>query len=316
MRLSIGIFTYSTRPRGSVVHAAALSEALADRGHDVTLYALCKPGDVFYRPLRAPVRLFGAAAAPSDTDALVRQRIAEFAAGIAGERPRHDVYHAEDCLAANALLAAKPLGVRHLVRTVHHVERFESAYLLECQRRSIQNADRLLSVSGLTRREVLAEFGRVSRLVPNGVDVERFDAAAREPALALRRRFGIEPGATLLLSVGGVEPRKNSLRVLEAFAAACAERADLVWLIAGGASIFEHAEYRSEFAARLAVLPESVRARVRHAGVLDERDIPALYRASDVLLSPSIHEGFGLCALEALAAGTPVLASDRAPFTE
>jgi hypothetical protein len=52
MTLSIGIFTYSVRPRGSVVHAAALAEALADRGHEVTLYALRKPGDNFYRPLR------------------------------------------------------------------------------------------------------------------------------------------------------------------------------------------------------------------------------------------------------------------------
>ena len=42
---SIGIFTYSTKPRGSVVHATYLAEALSRRGHDVTLYALSKAGD-------------------------------------------------------------------------------------------------------------------------------------------------------------------------------------------------------------------------------------------------------------------------------
>ena len=316
MTLSIGLFTYSTRPRGSVVHAAALAEALADLGHDVTLYALRKPGDTFYRPLRCDLRLFDAGSAPSDTDALIRQRIGEFVSGLASERPRHDLYHAEDCLAANALLAARPLGVRNVVRTVHHVERFESPYLLECQRRSIEGADALISVSGVTRREVLSEFRRVSRLVPNGVDVERF--ARANPALEaeLRNRVGATPGDTLFLSVGGVEPRKNSLNMLEAFAAACETRGDLVWAIAGGASIFEHAAYRAEFAARLERLSPHVAARVRLLGVLAEDEVTPLYRASDVLLTPSAQEGFGLSALEGLAAGTPVLASNRAPFTE
>ena len=55
--LSIGIFTYSSKPRGSVVHAAALAEALCALGHRATLYALSKPGEGFYRPLRCPLRL-------------------------------------------------------------------------------------------------------------------------------------------------------------------------------------------------------------------------------------------------------------------
>jgi glycosyltransferase-like protein len=316
MTLSIGIFTYSVRPRGSVVHAAALAEALTDRGHDVTLYALRKPGDTFYRPLRCRLRSFDAEAAPNDLDALIRQRIAELADGLAAERPQHDVYHAEDCLAANALLAARSRGVTNVVRTVHHVERFESRYLLECQRRSIEGADALLSVSGVTRRDVLREFGRVSSLVPNGVDVARFARKNPEREAELRRRAGASPDDTLLLSVGGVEPRKNSLRILEAFAAACETRRDLVWAIAGGASIFEHAAYRTEFSARVAELPAEVRTRIHTLGVLAEDELTALYRASSVLLSPSTHEGFGLSALEALAAGTAIIASNRAPFTE
>lgn len=315
MTLSIGLFTYSVRPRGSVVHAAALAEALTDRGHDVTLYALRKPGDAFYRPLRCRVRFFDAEAGPDDLDALIRQRIAEFADGLAAERPQHDVYHAEDCLAANALLA-RSRGVTNVVRTVHHVERFESRYLLECQRRSIDGADALLSVSGVTRREVLREFGRASSLVPNGVDVARFSSRNPEREAELRRRAGASPGDTLLVSVGGVEPRKNSLRMLEAFAGACETRGELVWAIAGGASIFEHAAYRTEFSARIEQLPEEVRRRIHTFGVLSEDELTALYRASDVLLSPSTHEGFGLSALEALAAETPVIASNRAPFTE
>jgi hypothetical protein len=53
--LSIGLFTYSTKPRGSVVHATYLAEALAQRGHDVTLYALSKAGDRLYRDVGCKV---------------------------------------------------------------------------------------------------------------------------------------------------------------------------------------------------------------------------------------------------------------------
>ena len=80
--LSIGIFTYSTKPRGSVVHAACLAEALARQGARVTLYALSKAGDGFFRPVSCDLRLIGAAPAPSEVDALIRQRIAEFRVGI------------------------------------------------------------------------------------------------------------------------------------------------------------------------------------------------------------------------------------------
>src|SRR3954462_5004854 len=127
--LSIGIFTYSTKPRGSVVHAACLAEALERRGARVRQYALSKAGDGFFRPLSCDSCLIAAEPAPSDVDALIRQRIAEFRNGIRAIGVQHDICHAEDCLAANALVAAKAeLRGAALVRTVHHVEHFESPY--------------------------------------------------------------------------------------------------------------------------------------------------------------------------------------------
>src|SRR5258708_34408688 len=124
--LSVGVYTYSTRPRGSVVHAMSLAEALVAAGHDATLYALCKPGASLYRPLACPVELIPAAAAPADPDALIRQRIEELVCGLRRLARRHDIFHAQDCLAANALLAARSGASAPVVRTVHHVERFDS----------------------------------------------------------------------------------------------------------------------------------------------------------------------------------------------
>jgi glycosyltransferase-like protein len=313
--LSIGMLTYSTKPRGSVVHAASVSDALARDGHRVTLYALAAPGAKLYRDVSCRVVLFDARDPPADRDALVRQRISEFVAGLEATATRHDLLHAQDCLAASALLESRAHRGLPLVRTVHHVERFESRYLTDCQRRSVEVADEVFSVSRITQREVAAEFGRSSRLVPNGVDAARFEGP--RPARSwVEERFGIPAGAPLVLSVGGVEPRKNSRVALAAFSMAAASHPNLSWLIAGGSSLWDHSRYADGFEADLSQAPEDLRRRVVRAGPLREHELTALYRLADVLLFPSLREGFGLCVLEAMAAGMPVIVPREEPFTE
>ena len=315
--LSIGIFTYSTKPRGSVVHAACLAEALQRKGAQVTLYALSKAGDAFFRPLSCELRLFPAAPAPTDVDALIRQRIAEFRAGLDTLRPRHDICHAEDCLAANALDAAKSeLRGAAVVRTVHHVEHFESPYLMDCQQRSVSCADLVLSVSQVTSREIRAAFGRDAPVISNGVDLQRFTACPASDQQRMREQLAVERGDTVILSVGGIESRKNSLAALRAVALAFTRQPRLRWVIAGGASIWEHEAYRSAFARQLAQLPAELQARITILGTVAEADLTALYRMSDVLLCPSLQEGFGLCVLEALASRCAVIVPRGAPFDE
>jgi glycosyltransferase-like protein len=310
---SIGLFTYSTRPRGSVVHAASLAEALTELGHDVTLYALAKDGDAFYRPIRARLELLAAGAAPAETDRLIAQRIGEFVAGLRALAPKHDVFHAEDCLAANALLE---FGASPVVRTVHHVEHFESQYLLECQRKSIERADLVLSVSAATRRDVNDEYELDAASVPNGVDVERFAAPRVQEIAQLRADFAVPDGAVVVLSVGGVEPRKNTVRALEAFGKVARERSDVHWFVAGGASIWDHDPYRTAFSELLSAMPAAVRRRVHLLGSVEEETLTALYQLADVLLFPSTQEGWGLAAMEALAARTALVVPRGEPFTE
>ncbi|HYQ04863.1 MAG TPA: MSMEG_0565 family glycosyltransferase [Polyangiaceae bacterium] len=314
---SIGIFTYSTKPRGSVVHAACLAEALQRKGAQVTLYALSKAGDGFFRPLSCMLQLILAEPAPSQVDALIRQRIAEFCVGIRALGVSHAICHAEDCLAANALIAARAeLHGARLVRTVHHVEHFESPYLMDCQRRSVSGADLVLSVSQVTSREVQATFGREAPVISNGVDLRRFAARSALDEQHLAERLGIRADDLVVLSVGGVEPRKNSQVALKAVALAFAVDPRLRWIIAGGASIWEHDAYRQEFTRQLAALPVELRERITILGTVPEGELSALYQLSDVLLCPSLQEGFGLCVLEALAAKCAVIVPQGAPFDE
>lgn len=315
--LSIGLFTYSTQPRGSVVHAACLADALCARGHDVTLYALDKSGDGFFRSLACALSRVPAAPAPSLIDLLVAQRIRELSDFLALTRPRHDVFHAQDCLVASGLFAARPvLGAGLVVRTVHHVEAFESPYLEQCQARSVRESDLCLSVSEKTRGEVLAHYARDAPDVGNGVDFERFANAKPACGDSLRASLGVPFSAPLVLSVGGVEPRKNTLNMLEAFALAKRARPDLRWIIAGGASLFEHASYRAAFEARLSTLDLATQAAIVRLGVVNEAELPRLFSAAQVFLHASSLEGFGLSVLEAMAASVPVVVSRGAPFDE
>ncbi|MFL5304913.1 MAG: MSMEG_0565 family glycosyltransferase [Polyangia bacterium] len=314
-RGSIGIFTYSTLPRGSVVHAAALADALTDAGWSATLVALDKDGRGFFRPLRAKLALIPAAPAPATTAGLVRLRAREIAGYLEENTPAFDLHHAQDCLSANGLLTARDRGVPlAMIRTVHHVERFADPELTACQERSIREAALCLTVSDAARADVAATFGIGCPVVGNGVDVRRFQGVEAERLADWRARLG--GGGPIVLSVGGVETRKNSLRILLAFARLRRRYPQARLWILGGATVLDHGAARAEYDSARNELPADVRDAVVELGVVADEDVPALYHLADVLALPSLHEGFGLAALEALAAGLPVVASDRPPFTE
>jgi glycosyltransferase-like protein len=312
---SIGLYTYSTLPRGSVVHAGHLADALHDAGWDVTLYALDKDGRGFFRPLRARLRLVPATPAPSTTAELVRVRATELADYLIKHGVQHDLHHAEDCLVASGLLAARAAG--HpvtLARTIHHVEAFTDPYLARCQERSVREAALRFTVSATAQQDVRAHFGLSATIVGNGVDVERFRIVDAGRVAAWRLRLDV--AGPIVLAVGGVEERKNTLGLLQGFALLRLRHPTAQLVIVGGATVLDHGAYRAAFEAARTALPDGTRAAVRELGVVADDDVPALYRLADVVALPSLHEGFGLAALEALAAGTPVVVSNRAPFTE
>jgi glycosyltransferase-like protein len=310
--LRIAMLTHSTNPRGGVVHALQLSEALTALGHDVVLHAPDSKGEGFFRPARCRTRPFPVAPAPRDTHAMVEQRIAEYVEHLA-DAPDFDLYHAHDGISGNALATLKARGrVTKFVRTVHHIDDFADAQIARLQARSIRNADAWMTVSGLWRDRLRDEFGIKASVCGNGVDCQRFrpEPDGHEPKL--RRRLGLGAGP-IFLAVGGIEERKNTIRILDAFVQIVAMRPDAELVIAGGATLLDHDLYQRAFSRRLAeagVLGKSVRL----TGVIADADMPRLYRLATALVFPSVKEGFGLCVLEGLASGLPVIASGTEPF--
>ncbi len=118
----------------------------------------------------------------------------------------------------------------------------------------------------------------------------------------------------MFLSVGGVEARKNTLSLLDAFVGLLAVRPDAKLVIAGGASLLDHGSYQTKFHSRLAAMGEAA-ASVRLLGIVADCDMPRLYRLASALAFVSTKEGFGLCVLEAMASGVPVVVSAIEPFT-
>jgi glycosyltransferase-like protein len=316
-RLRVAMLTYSVRPRGGVVHALQVAEALAQRGHDVRLFAIGPPGHGFFRAPPVPATVVEHVPPDTGFDERIAAQIAAYAEGLRDELRdgRYDVVHAQDCISANAALALRDEGaIARVLRTVHHVDDFRSPSLIACQRRSIVAPDGVLCVSPPWLQRVREEFGVRCDLVANGVDARRYrparDAAERAAA---RRAAGVEDRLAVL-TVGGVEPRKGSLTLLRAFAAA---RAALpgrrpVLLVAGGATLFDYRDEIERFDALREEL--DLDGDVRVLGPVSDDELEGLYRAADVFAFPSVKEGYGLALLEALAAGVPTVVSDLDVF--
>jgi glycosyltransferase-like protein len=206
-------------------------------------------------------------------------------AAFARERAAYDVVHAQDCISANAALPC--------LRTVHHLDTFTTPELAACHERALVAPYARICVS----RTVAEEIAHLRpTVIPNGVDAARFEAAGGTGRFAHLGRY--------VLALGGIEPRKGTLDLLEGFA--LLDDPTLRLVIGGGETLFDYRDYRAAFDARarsLGVAPVVL-------GALTEDELPHLVAEAAALAMVSTKEGFGLAALEALAAGTPVVARD------
>ncbi|MGZ6793238.1 MAG: glycosyltransferase, partial [Mycobacteriales bacterium] len=172
--MRLALLTYSTRPRGGVVHTLALAEALAARGHDVTVWSLARGGDAaFFRPVDPAVtlRLVPFEDRPDEPmGARILRSIACLAAAF--EPSAYDLVHAQDCISANA--------APRCVRTVHHLDTFTTPELAECHEKAVVRPYAHVCVSAAVAGEVEDGWGITPRVIANGVDAARF--AAADPA--------------------------------------------------------------------------------------------------------------------------------------
>lgn len=172
---------------------------------------------------------------------------------------------------------------------------------------SVRSAARVVTVSESTRRDVL-RFYRVEPervvTVPNGVDPAMVPVTDEGRLARFREVHGLPE--EFILYLGTLQPRKNLVGLLRAYARAGVE-APLV--VAGGKGWM----YEPVFAEVRAL---GIEGRVLFAGYADPEDLPLWYSAATAFVFPSFYEGFGLPVLEAMACGAPVITSDSSSLPE
>jgi glycosyltransferase involved in cell wall biosynthesis len=176
---------------------------------------------------------------------------------------------------------------------------------------SVRRARRVIAISHSTRRDVVRFLGKPADRVDViycGVD-DRFRPAEPAAVAAFRRQKGLP--ARFLLFLGTLEPRKNLMALLQAYAQLAAAQGDPPppLVIAGG----QGWHYQEIFAA---VERLNLAGRVIFPGYVPEGEKPLWYNAAELFVYPSLFEGFGLPPLEAMACGTPVVVSDASSLPE
>jgi glycosyltransferase involved in cell wall biosynthesis len=175
---------------------------------------------------------------------------------------------------------------------------------------AVQRADQILADSHATKTDLTSVLGVPSEKItvihlaadPSFRPVQ--DGEARRAA----ERYDLEPG--FLLSVGTLEPRKNVPGLLYAYRILLDQNTTTEPLVLVGSKGWLYEEIFD----RVEALELGDQVRFLH-GVPDA-DLPGLYSAACVLVTPSFYEGFGLPALEAMSCGTPVVVADRASLPE
>src|SRR5260370_37258973 len=214
-RLRIAILTHSTNPRGGVVHALELGDALSRLGHDATIHAPDAGSRGFFRTALCRTVCVAASPVGRSVAAMVETRVADYLRHFErAEQRGFDVWHAQDGISANALATLKERGlIAGFARTVHHVDDFADPRIAALQLRAILSADRLFVVSRLWRDFLAREHGREAVLVGNGVGTTQFSPVPDAADAALRARLSLSPAAKGVFAICGRAQRQEYVRL-------------------------------------------------------------------------------------------------------
>ena len=224
---------------------------------------------------------------------------------------RLDILHMT--YAAPAWSAARVVLTVHDICFASHPEWFsprDVRVLSTVVPRSLRQAAHVIAVSKFVRADIIDRYGvlenRISA-IPNapgpGADPIGIDEARH-----LLANLGLNLQRPYLLAVGNLQPRKNLVRLMEAFMKLVTERGhDLELVIAGPR------HFRAEDVVQAS---GTMAARIHFTGYVSDRQLAACYSQCAVFVFPSLYEGFGIPAIEAMAHGVPVASSNGGALPE
>jgi D-inositol-3-phosphate glycosyltransferase len=245
----------------------------------------------------------------------------EFVDGVDGwriaERIDYDLVHAHYWLSGVAALALRARWAVPVVQMFHTLGRLKNSAAraatdlepdvrIEEEERLVACVDRLVAASGVERAHLRRDYAARDEsiaVIPCGVDTDLFVPGER---VAARAALGLD-GRPLVLYVGRMAPVKGLDTLLEAAARLRRRARDVRLLIVGGETdepLDGHEASLRRHRARL-----GLDDTVEFVGAQTQERLRTYYVAADVTVLPSYYESFGMVALEAMACGSPVIAS-------
>lgn len=315
------------------VYVRDLSRELSRRGIRVDVYTRSQdPTIPRIRPLAEYGRVIHLKTGPERpyNKNLVYNHLDEFVAGVkaqvAADGISYDMIYSHYWLsgvAAAALRRAWGTPIAQMFHTLAEMKNRvaqtpaerETGQRLNCEGEIMRFADRLIAATPLEKNQMTWLYGadpdKIS-IAPPGVDLDRFKPLDPQEA---RRTIGVPPEHRMILFVGRIQPLKGIDILMKALAIVKKREPgltkDICVSIIGGDpnpdSEIEQAEFE-----RLETLRTElgITDLVAFRGAKDQDTLVYYYAAAEMVVMPSHYESFGMVAIEAMACGTPVLASD------
>lgn len=195
---------------------------------------------------------------------------------------------------------------------LQYPEAFKPAVLWQLKnwtKESVKNADHIVTISEFNKKEIIRNYGidedKITVVYPGISDMFKGPALLRQQGRALSNKY--------LLFVGTRQPKKNLDRLIQAFEIV-RKKFPRIQLLIAGKTWSQFADLK--FAKHVSWREVSQTSQVKYLGYVAEKDLPDLYAGAEALVLPSLYEGFGIPAVEAMSIGIPVLASNVASLPE
>jgi len=317
------MLTWEYPPRivgGIARHCFGLAKALAKMGHSVYVVTLDFPGASYYEDSEG-VKIYRAKIELGHPNfivwTLLFNHFMEKRIAMLSKDAKFDIIHAHDWLVAPASIASKHYLKVPLISTMHSTEVGRShglhnpdSYLIDgIEWWLTYESKRIIVTSNAMKNEVEEHFRLPSwkiDVIPNAIDASKYNITVDRSIV--KRRFGIDSSERIVLFIGRLVPQKGVEYLIMAAPKIFGQHPEARIVIVGDGWSKDH----------LWNLASSIgcQHKIIFLGFISDQDLIELTLSSDVLVVPSVYEPFGIVALEGMAAGVPVVASNTGGLAE